>query len=191
VADEDGGGKRGHARLGGGLRWGRMREGGERQQRQRSGDDGCGGGRRRRRMTMAKAEKDSGKRQWHARLGCGLRRGRKRAGGERRRRQRSGNDGYRGRRWRRQTTTAAVDNNGNGRRKQRWTTKVADDDGTQDQAADYKGEGGEQAANNNGIRPAGQITKIKKLSLRKKTFFSNTVCPVGVFAPAENQLSFF
>ncbi len=34
-------------------------------------------------------------------------------------------------------------------------------------------------------------TKIKKLSLRKKIFFSNTVCPVGVFALAENQLFFF
>ncbi len=31
-------------------------------------------------------------------------------------------------------------------------------------------------------------TKIKKSSLRKKTFLSNTVCTVGVFAPAENQL---
>ncbi len=34
-------------------------------------------------------------------------------------------------------------------------------------------------------------TNIKKLSLRKKTFFSNTVRPVGVFAPAENKLLSF
>jgi hypothetical protein len=34
-------------------------------------------------------------------------------------------------------------------------------------------------------------TKNKKFSLRKKTFFSNTVCPVGVFTPAENQLCSF
>jgi hypothetical protein len=34
-------------------------------------------------------------------------------------------------------------------------------------------------------------TKIKKLSLCKKTFFSDAVCPGGVFAPAENQLSSF
>ncbi len=27
-------------------------------------------------------------------------------------------------------------------------------------------------------------SKIKKSSLRKKTFFSDMVCPVGVFAPA-------
>ncbi len=35
-------------------------------------------------------------------------------------------------------------------------TKAVDDDGMQDRAADYEGEGGERAANNNGIRPAGQ-----------------------------------
>jgi hypothetical protein len=38
--------------------------------------------------------------------------------------------------------------------------KAADNDGMQDWAADYEGEGGERAANNNGIRqkakPAGQ-----------------------------------
>jgi hypothetical protein len=34
-------------------------------------------------------------------------------------------------------------------------------------------------------------TKIEKLSLRKKTFFSDTVCPVGVFDPAENKLFSF
>ncbi len=50
----------------------------------------------------------------------------------------------------------AVDDDGNGGRQQRRMTKAADDDGTQDKAADYKGEGGERAANNNGIRPAGQ-----------------------------------
>ena len=53
-------------------------------------------------------------------------------------------------------TMAAVDNDGDGGRRQRQMTKVADDDGTQDQVADYEGEGGEQAANNNGIRPARQ-----------------------------------
>ncbi len=51
---------------------------------------------------------------------------------------------------------AAVDDNGDGGRRQQWMTKVADDDSTQDQVADYKGEGGERAANNNGIRPAAQ-----------------------------------
>jgi hypothetical protein len=68
---------------------------------------------------------------------------------------------------------------------------VAENNGTQDWVADYKGEGGDRAVNNNGIRhkadarQAGSIKKIKKLSLRKKTFFSNTVCLVGFFAPAK------
>jgi hypothetical protein len=57
--------------------------------------------------------------------------------------------------------------------------------------ADYEGEGEERAVNNNGIRqkadkPTGRVCeKIKKLSLCKKSFFSNTVCPVGFFAPAK------
>ncbi len=90
---------------------------------------------------------------------------------------------------------AAMDVGGGGRR-QRQTTKAVDDkevddDGTQDWAANYKGEGGEWAAKNNGIRqkadkPARQrVRKIKKSSLRKKTFFSNTVCPFGFFAFAK------
>ncbi len=72
VADDDSCGRQGHTRLGGGLQWGRMRVGGERQQRQQSGDDGCGGGRRQQRVTTAKADNDSGGRQWHARSGGGL-----------------------------------------------------------------------------------------------------------------------
>ncbi len=51
---------------------------------------------------------------------------------------------------------AAMDDNGDCGQRQRRMTKVADDDSTQDQAADYEGEGGERAANNNGIRPARQ-----------------------------------
>ncbi len=33
--------------------------------------------------------------------------------------------------------------------------------------------------------PGREHEKINKLSLCKKTFFSNTVCPVGFFAPAK------
>ncbi len=51
---------------------------------------------------------------------------------------------------------AAVDVDGDGGQRQQRTTKAADDDGTRDQAADYEGEGGELAANNNCIRPARQ-----------------------------------
>ncbi len=53
-------------------------------------------------------------------------------------------------------TMVAVDDDGNGGQRQRRMMKAADNDGMRDQAADYEGEGGEQAANNNGIRPAGQ-----------------------------------
>ncbi len=52
---------------------------------------------------------------------------------------------------------AVVEDKGSGRW-QRQMTKAANDDGMQDQAADYKGEGGEQAANNNGIRLVRQRT---------------------------------
>jgi hypothetical protein len=51
---------------------------------------------------------------------------------------------------------AAVVSDGDGGQRQRQTTKAADDDSTQDRAADHKGDGGEWAANSNGMRPAGQ-----------------------------------
>jgi hypothetical protein len=55
------------------------------------------------------------------------------------------------------------DDNGDGGQRQwrRQTTTVADDNGMQDQAADYEGEGGEWAANNNGIR-AHRAESVKK-----------------------------
>jgi hypothetical protein len=67
----------------------------------------------------------------------------------------------------------AVDDDGDGGRRQRRTMKAADDDGTRDRAADYKGEGGEWAANNNGIRPAGQRIKNKNkdIEFTQKDFF--------------------
>ncbi len=57
----------------------------------------------------------------------------------------------------------AVDDNGDGGGQQRrWrTTTAADDDGRRDRAADYEGEGGERAANNNGIR-ARQAESVNK-----------------------------
>ncbi len=73
----------------------------------------------------------------------------------------SGDDGCGGKRWRQWTKTAADDDDGNGRRRQWRTPKAADDNSKRDRVADYKGEGGERAANNSGIRqkadkPAGQ-----------------------------------
>jgi hypothetical protein len=73
-------------------------------------------------------------------------------------------DGGGGQRWRRITTMVMADNdNGNGGQQQwQWqTTTAADDNGTQDRAADYEGEGEERAANNNGIR-ACQAESVKK-----------------------------
>ncbi len=65
----------------------------------------------------------------------------------------------------------------------------ADDDGTRDWMADYEGEGREWAANNNSIRARRAESVKKKMSLCKKTFFSDTVCAVGFFAPAKNTQS--
>ncbi len=109
------------------------------------------------------ADNDSGGRQQHAsaRLGGGLSRGRTRAGGKRQRRHWSGDDGCGSRRWQQRTTMAVVEDDGEGGWQQQRRTTATDDNGTQDWVADYEGEGGERAANNNGIRhkaekPAGQ-----------------------------------
>ncbi len=64
----------------------------------------------------------------------------------------SDNDGCGDGSWRWWTLTAADNNDGNSRRQQWRTTKAADNNGMQYWVADYKGEGGERAANNNGIR---------------------------------------
>jgi hypothetical protein len=71
---------------------------------------------------------------------------------------------------------------------------TADDNGTQDQAADYNREGQERAANNNSIRhktmkPTRQQSceKRKKSSLCKNTFFSNAVYLVEFSAPAKTS----
>jgi hypothetical protein len=73
-----------------------------------------------------------------------------------------GEDGGSGWQQRRTATMAMVDEDiGDGGQQQQQTTTVADNDGMQDQAADYKGEGGERAANNNGIR-AWRAESVKK-----------------------------
>ncbi len=66
-------------------------------------------------------------------------------------------NGGRQRQWRWRTTTTVMA----GGRQQQRTTTAADDDGTQDWVADYKGEGGKQAVNNNGIR-AHQAESMQK-----------------------------
>jgi hypothetical protein len=55
-----------------------------------------------------------------------------------------------------------VDNDdGDVGRQQQRMTKAADDDSTQDQSADYEGEGGERTVNNNGIRHKEKPAKQK------------------------------
>ncbi len=54
-----------------------------------------------------------------------------------------------------------------------------------------KEKGGRQTTTALGQPGRERETKIKKSSLRKKTFFSNTVCSVGVFTPTENKLLSF
>jgi hypothetical protein len=75
-----------------------------------------------------------------------------------------------GRQQRQRVTTA--------RKIEQWTTRGEE-------------EGGRQTTTALGQPSREHETKIKKLSLRKKTFFSDMVCPVGVFDPTENKLLSF
>jgi hypothetical protein len=92
-----------------------------------------------------------------------------------------------GRGWRRWAMTAMADDNSG--RSQRWQMTTARK--IERQATRRKEEGGRQTTMALGQPGRECETKIKKLSLCKKTFSSNTVCPVGVFAPAKNKLLFF
>jgi hypothetical protein len=94
--DNDSVGQQRHAILGGGLRRGWIRAGGERWRRHgvammAAAADHGGGGRRRRRTTMtataddAAADDEGGGRRRHARSGGGLRGGRRRTGGKQQR----------------------------------------------------------------------------------------------------------
>ncbi len=100
-------------------------------------------------------------------------------------------DGGGGQRRQRTTATAMADNdNGNSRQQQQQTMTEADDDGTQDWAADYKGEGGERVANNNRIRaPQAERMKKYRIQVNAKRLFKgmrsvifcsrrNTQCPL-------------
>ncbi len=105
----------------------------------------------------------------------------------------SGNDGCGGGSWQQWTSTVADNNDGDGRQRQRQTTKAVDGDGTQDRAADYEGEGGEQVANNNGIRqkadkPAGQRAwKNKELKFTQQDFFSAILSVRWIFCSRKNS----
>jgi hypothetical protein len=89
--------------------------------------------------------------------------------------------------WRRWKMTAMADDDSGGQ--QRWQMMTARKIGRQTMRG--KEESRRQTTTALGQPGREHETKIKKLSLRKKTFFSDTVCPVGVFAPAKKQLSSF
>ncbi len=92
-----------------------------------------------------------------------------------------------GRQWRRwRTTTTADDDSGGQRRQQMMTAHKIERRTTRGEE-----ESGQQTTTALGQLGREHETKIKKLSLLKKTFFSDTVCSVGVFAPTKNQLSSF
>ncbi len=92
-----------------------------------------------------------------------------------------------GQRWWRWVTTGMADDNSGGR--QRWQMTTACQ--IKRHATRRKEEGGRQTTMALGQPGREHETKIKKSSLRKKTFSSDTVCPVGVFASAENKLLSF
>jgi hypothetical protein len=90
-------------------------------------------------------------------------------------------------RWRQWARTAMADDDSGGQQRQRmttarkierWTTRGAE-------------EGGRQTTTALGQPGRERETKMKKLSLCKKTFFSDKVCLVGVFDPTENKLLSF
>jgi hypothetical protein len=95
---------------------------------------------------------------------------------------------------------AAADDGGGGRQRRWRTTTVADDKGGRQQRhvrLDGGLQGGRRRAGGGtttalDIRlislPGREREKIKKLSLRKRTFFSDTVCPVGFFAPWAREI---
>ncbi len=92
-----------------------------------------------------------------------------------------------GQRWRQWATTEMADNNsGGGQRRQMTAARKI-----KRQATRRKEEGGRQTTTALGQPGGEREAKIKKSSLCKKTFSSDTVCSVGVFAPAKNKLLSF
>jgi hypothetical protein len=92
-----------------------------------------------------------------------------------------------GQRWRRWMTTATADDDSGRRQRRRMMTACE----IKRRTTRGKEESGRQTTKALGQLGRERETKIKKSSLRKKTFFSYTVYLVGVFAPPQNQLSSF
>ncbi len=150
-------------------------------------EDG-GGGRRWQRQTMIAAE-DNGMQDWAVDYNG---EGQERAAREGRDNKvammaAAAGHGDSRRRWRRRATTAMADDDSGGRQRRRMMTARK----IEWQTTRGKEEGGRQTTTALGQLGRERETKIKKSSLGKKTFFSNTVCPVGAFAPAKNKLLSF
>jgi hypothetical protein len=77
-------------------------------------------------------------------------------------------------------TTAADDKGG----RQQWHARLGD--GLRGEKKEESGRQTTTALDKRLISPLGREgEKTNNLSLHEKTFFSNTVCPVGIFAPAK------
>jgi hypothetical protein len=99
---------------------------------------------------------------------------------------RPGDDGCGGGRWQRWTMTAADDDNGDGGRRRRRTTTAHEIRRRTTRGKEDSGRQTTTALDKRLISPPGrEPEKINKSSSPKKTFFSDTVYPVGFFAPAE------
>ncbi len=70
----------------------------------------------------------------------------------------------------------AAEDSGGGWQGQRWWTKAVDDNGIQDSAADYNGEGQERAAKNNGIRHQTEKTMLFFGRGGHTIFVVSTIC---------------
>jgi hypothetical protein len=90
-----------------------------------------------------------------------------------------------GSQWQRKRTTAMADKERGGQQRQRMTT--ARKIGRQTTRGKEENVRQTRTALDKRLMslPGREHEKINKLSLCKKTFFSNTVCPVGFFAPAK------
>ncbi len=144
----------------------------------------CCGGQQRQRWTTIAADNAA------CMIGWQTKKGKDKSGRQETAETRSGNDGCRGGRWQwwitmAVVTTVTVDDNSGGRQRQltmtarkigRRTTRGKEESGRQTTMALDK---------RLISQPGRKREKINKSSLRKKTFFSNTVCPVGFIAPAK------
>jgi hypothetical protein len=148
-------------------------------------EDGGGGGWWQRRTTTA--ADDNGMQDWAVDYkGDGQKRAARDSGDSRvAMTDAAAEDGGGGQQWRRRTTTATADNDSGGWRRQ-WTTTARKIERHTTRGKEESRQQTTTVLDKRLISPPGrEREKIKKSSLCKKTFFSDTVCPVWFFAPAK------